>query len=750
MKSYFRIAIFSLLLILASTSVFADGMILPIEPDPDYKIRPRPVYDIIFIPPPRPTESFTVPLSVTSHKVNVEISDFAAATNVDQKFYNHENRTIEGLYIFPLPISASISGFAMDVDGKMTKGELLDAGKAKKIYEDIVRQMKDPGLLEYMGSGLFKTRIYPINARSEKRVKLAYQESLKLQGNLVRYVYPLRIDRYAKEPMKDVSIEVKIKSKTPITSVYSPTHKISVHRNGDNEATVGFESNSLVPDKDFILYYGVSKKDMSVSLLTHRPDPTEDGSFMLMIAPRVKSQEEKNPKIDVCLVMDTSGSMAGKKIDQAKNALKFCINSLKEGSNFYLANFSTEAESYKDKMIPINQDTRDGAINYINNLDAMGGTNISEALEQSLKAAQNSNSGNPSFIVFVTDGKPTAGETEVGEILKIVSKKNTDHTRLFTFGVGDNLNAQLIDELAVQNGGTSDYVAEDEDMEIKVSSLFSKLTHPVMTKVEVEFNNIEVSQVYPRKINDIFKDSNLMILGRYKSPGEARITLKGLLKDESVKLDYEMSFPRSSSENAFVSRIWATRKIGFLLEQIRKNGEDSELKDEIVKLAKKYGILTPYTSFLVLEDNKNLGPNLRDSMLQDSPSQVRLEETKSRYSLKKLSSDFEGVDAVGASREMNSMKSAGFPNSAPVYKRSTPSVLKQIDKMEVEGKTFYLINNCWVDSAIQNEDKETEIEAFSEEYFELIQKSPEIGKYLSLGKNVKVLHNGRVLKIVSN
>ena len=355
------------------TGALADGIILPIEPH-HHK------FHIIHTPPPTPAQNFTVPLSVEKHHVKVSIDNLAATTAVDQIFHNHENRTIEGLYIFPLPYQASISGFAMDIEGEMKKGELLDAKKAKKIYEDIVRQMKDPGLLEYLGKGIFKTRIYPINARSDKRVKLNYQEALKMEGNLIRYVYPLDIDKYTHEDMKDVAIEVKIKSKIPITSVYSPTHKVSVHKKNDNEATVGFEVDKLKPEKDFILYYAVSKKDLSLSFLSHRPDPSEDGTFMMMLAPRMKAQEKRKPAIDVALVMDTSGSMAGKKITQARKALKFCINSLKTGSNFYLANFSTEAESYKNSITPVNEDTRTGALEYIKNLDAMGGTNISEAL----------------------------------------------------------------------------------------------------------------------------------------------------------------------------------------------------------------------------------------------------------------------------------------------------------------------------------------------------------------------------------
>jgi Ca-activated chloride channel family protein len=743
MKYLFRSAIVVICLLMFANMAFADGMIFPV--DPEERMRPS----IIFVPPQRPTESFTVPLSVTKHHVKINISNLAATTEVDQKFYNHENRTIEGLYIFPLPVDASISGFSMDVEGKMTKGELLDSDKARKIYEDIVRQMRDPGLLEYLGKGLFKTRIYPINARSEKKVKLAYQESLKMEGNLVRYVYPLDIDRYATGPMKDVAIEGVIKSDVPITSIYSPTHKISINRKSDKEVVVGFETDSLKPEKDFVLYYAVSRKDLSVSVINHRPDPSEDGTFMLMLAPSIKAQNEKTPAIDVALVMDTSGSMAGAKFEQAQKALEFCVNSLTDDSQFFLCNFSTEASSYKPELTKINKDTRAGALNFISKLDAIGGTNISEALELSIKALNKSSSGNPKFIVFVTDGKPTAGITEADDILKEIRKLNENGIRIFSFGVGSNLNAQLIDSLAEENGGASDYVAEEEDMEIKISSLFSKLTYPVLSDVDLQFHNVEVSQVYPRKVHDVFKDSNILILGRYSKPGSALITLTGRVKDERVKIDFETDFATQENENAFVAKIWATRKIGFLLDQIRKNGADEELKNEIITLAKRYGILTPYTSFLVLEDQTPDRINLRETMAPSAAMpDAEFKSQRAKYSVDRLQSLDEGADAIGASREMNSLKMAAEPTSsyyAPV--QATKGVIKMPDIKEVAGKTFYLINGKWVDSEVKDLPVDKTVKVWSEAYFSMLKNFPPLGKFFALGERVIVKFGRMVIEI---
>jgi Ca-activated chloride channel family protein len=722
---------------------FADGMVFPVEPSE----RPKRI-NVIFVPPSRPVENFTVPLSVRQHHVKIEISNLAASTKVDQTFFNQENRTIEGLYIFPLPTGASISNFAMDIDGKMTNAELLDADKARQIYEDIVRQMRDPGLLEYLDKGLFKTRIYPINARSEKQVKIAYEEALKMEGNLIRYTYPLDIEKYAAGPMKDVAITGTIKSDIPITSIYSPTHQISIDRKSDREVVIGFETDSLHPEKDFVLYYAVSKKDLSVSAICNRPDPSEDGTFMLLIAPNIKGQQEKSPEIDVALVMDTSGSMAGEKFRQAQKALRFCINSLSESSNFYLCNFSTEANSYKSSITPLNKDTRQGALNHINGLEAIGGTNISEALEMSIKALNRSDSKNPKFILFVTDGKPTAGTTDPDSIIKDVKKLNDKNIRIFSFGVGDSLNATLLDNLADENGGVSEYIGENEDMEIKISSLFSKLTHPVLTDVGLQFHNIEVNQIYPRKTHDVFKDSNITVLGRYSKPGAARITLTGRLKDERIKLDYETDFPRIQNENGFIPKIWATRKIGFLLEQIRKNGSNEELKNEIIQLAKRHGILTPYTSFLVLEDKSVDRINLQRTMAPQGISNDSFAMESKKYSVDRLQALDEGSDAIGASKEMNRMKLAASPATTRISpSNSGSSSLKMPETKEVGEKTFYYIDGKWIDSMVKDQKSDKKIKTWSDEYFAIMAKNPDLGKFFSLGESVVVSHKGKVIEI---
>ncbi|MBF0544109.1 MAG: VWA domain-containing protein [Candidatus Riflebacteria bacterium] len=751
--SKFKILLFSFLLI--STAAFSDGMIFPIHPDYPERMQ-------IIFRPRTVEENFTVPLTVNKHHVKIEINDTAAQTQVDQVFFNNEPRVIEGLYIFPLPIGASISGFSMDIEGKLTKGELLEADKARKIYEDIVRQMRDPGLLEFMGTGIFKTRIYPIEANSEKKIKLSYQETLKSEGNLIRYVYPLKIDKFSQEPMKEVMIEAKIKSKTPITSIYSPTHKIVVKKDGQFDATVSFEIEKLKPEKDFVLYYGISTKEVGVSLLANRPDSTEDGHFMLFVTPRDQSQENAIGSKSIAFVVDTSGSMAGEKINQTKKALEYCVKSLKDDDSFFLESFATEANPYKNEFLQASDAIKKGALNYIKNLEAAGGTNISEALLTAFKALEKKEEKRPSFIVFLTDGSPTAGLTEVEEILKVIKESNSKKTRIFVFGVGDTVNTSLLDRLAEETGGTSDYVSEGEDIEVKISDLFNKLTHPVMTDVSLEVKNIDVKQIYPRALSDLFKGASLTLLGRYSNSGKAQISLSGKIGENNVKMTYEAEFPESESANPFIPKLWATRKIGYLLEQIKKNGSNDELKNELISLAKRYGILTPYTSFLVLEDKTQNGPDLRRVMVPNEPSGRFYSEEKAKFDMGRFQTNGEGADAVDASREMSAMKSAAAPSQVTdslssgfsgrirnsPSKSTSNSIQKPVSK-EIDDKTFFLIEGKWIDSVVKDQTPKLKIKVYSDEYFEFLKKNPLASKFVSIGDNLILMINGEVIEISS-
>src|SRR3954470_1696268 len=216
------------------------------------------------------------PLEVTSHQVNVKIDGQVAITSIDQEFYNPNDQRLEGLYIFPVPRGAHIDKFSMEIGGKMVDAELLPADKARHLYEDIVRKMRDPALLEYAGRDMFKVRIFPIEPRSRKPIKISYTELLPNDSGAVTYLYPLSTEKFSARPIKDLSVKVEVKTAQPLASIYSPSHKVEIKRDGANRAIVGYEAKEEKPDTDFQLVFSTEAREVGLSVITHKPDG-EDG-----------------------------------------------------------------------------------------------------------------------------------------------------------------------------------------------------------------------------------------------------------------------------------------------------------------------------------------------------------------------------------------------------------------------------------------------------------------------------------------
>ena len=690
-----RLSVLFILVLLSASNVNADGIIIP-DPIPDMP-------------------HYTPQLAIKYHHVNVTIDNQYARTDIDQVFENEFHRDLEGTYIFPLPEGASISNFAMFVDEEKLEGEILEKDEARQIYEDIVRRMEDPALLEYVGRDMFKARVYPIPANGEKRIQMGYSEVITCDSGICKYLYPLDAERFSSKPLEDVTISVKIRSKQPIKAVYSPSHEIRVKRVNDYEVEVSYEETDVKPDKDFLLYYTISEKDFGINLLTYR-DVGEDGFFMLMIAPKQEIPTGEIIAKDMVFVLDTSGSMSGTKIEQAKNALKFCINGLNEEDKFDIIAFSSEINRFKGELIPVNSDNTAAAINFIDSIVASGGTNINDALLDALKLE-------PSTVVFITDGKPTVGTTDMEDILSNIGKVSKD-TRIFVFGVGYDVNTHLLDKISEQNSGISEYVRPEEDIEVKVSNFYAKIKNPILSDLTIDFGGIDVIDRYPKTLPDLFKGSQLILFGRYRGDGDAVIKLTGEIGDEEKTHTYEVYFPRIDSENTFIPRLWATRKIGYLLDEIRLNGEDQELIDEIITLSTTYGIITPYTSFLI-EIDTNL----------DRPGVMEEARHKFANTLSEKSFfAYSGSSAVDATQATQWLRD------------SEVSKPESEDVKFIGTKTFYLKEGIWMDSTYKGENT-TDIKYLSDEYFEVLGKYPELNSYFSIGREVVVCLRGTCIKV---
>jgi Ca-activated chloride channel family protein len=550
-----------------------------------------------------PAEKKVPPLAMLNHQVAITIDDQVATTHVEQTFRNHTPRALEATYVFPVPKGASVKKFTMWVNGSQVAGELVESDKARQIYTDIVRRTEDPGLLEYMGNNLLRLRVFPVPANADQKVALEFTAVAPRDGNIVEYIYPLKTDGKATRTLEKFSLQATLKAQHPIQNVYSPTHAITLNRATDREVSVRFDKDQALLDKDFLLYYAVGDQDVGLTTLTQRPIPSEPGYAMLLLSPRVELSKSQVIPRDMVMVLDTSGSMRGVKMDQAKKALKYCLSNLGEQDRFALINFATTVNKYRDGLVEASKEQLDQGNRWVDRLEATGGTAIDNALKAALEL-RSTDTGRTFTIVFFTDGCPTVGETDPQKILKNVAARNTANTRIFTFGVGDDVNATMLDQLADDTRALSTYVRPAEDIEVKVSGLFSKISHPVLANVKVTVGpNVTLQEVYPPQLPDLFAGGQVVVLARYSGQGPTAVKLTGSVGKETREFVYEMTFPeKSTQDKAFVEHLWARRKVGYLLDQIRANGEKKELVEETVALSKKYGIATPYTSYLIVPD----------------------------------------------------------------------------------------------------------------------------------------------------
>jgi len=553
-----------------------------------------------------PTDVQYEPLELESQIMEAKIDNQTAQTRIKQVFFNRYGRPIEAIYLQPIPKGAHVTDFVMEMNGKKVRGEVLEKEKARAIYTDIVRRMRDPGLIEYVDQEIFRASVFPIPPNGRQQLEITVTHLLPLDNGVVEYSWPFDAPRAIRQRGRatapgEFDVKLAITSKVPIKAVYSPTHKVRIEREGEKQAVVRLDETPGREEPIFKCYYTLSDKAVGLNALTTRPEG-EDGTFLLLISPSKFYDEAKLPPVDFTFILDTSGSMGDDdKIGAAKKALRYCLGSLRNVDAFNIIRFSTEVEPFEPNFIDANEENVKRAKVFVDGLRASGGTNIDGALAAAL--GQKPRKDRLHTILFITDGMPTVGITNVDQILTNVEKNNQQRLRVFACGVGYDVNTKLLDRVAEKTRSVAQYIRPKEDLEVSVSQLFDKISRPVLTDLRIEWGELKVRDVYPKELPDLFAGTQLTVFGRYKDGGERAITLAGKVGGEEKKFVYEAKFPtEADSEHAFIQTLWATRRVGYLLDQIRVNGESAELRDEVVQLAKKHGIVTPYTSYLVQED----------------------------------------------------------------------------------------------------------------------------------------------------
>ncbi len=692
----------------------------------------------VILPPDRQAPNAPNSLQLKRLEVAVTIRDGVATTQVDHVFYNPGGARAEGQFLFALPDGAHLDGFSMWIGGVETHAELLDAGKARTIYTEIVRRQIDPALLEYAGNGLLSARVFPIEARGEKQVRLRYTQVVELDSGLRRYSWPLRACRRDNAPIEQALFKFELQTQQDLKTCFSPSHSLEVVRKGERAAVASFEAGPLLADRNFELLYSTGGDKLGLDLLTQ--SDTDGEFFWLTLVPALAQGEVVNR--DIAFVVDTSGSMAGAKIEQARRALKFCIDHLSPGDRFNLVNFGTEANALDSAWLAADKRGRERAKTFVEGLQAIGGTNLEDALALVLGLEQRAE--RPRTLILLSDGKPTIGARDDAALLAQAAKLGK--MRVFPVGIGFEVNTLLLDKLAENSGGWRTYVAPDEDLEIKLSALFQKISSPVLAQPKLVAEGVTLLETHPKQLPDLFRGTPLHLFGRFKGSGPAKLRLEGLVNGRQVALDYSVTFPGGVKSHGFIPGLWAQRRVGYLLDQIRLHGEEAELRDEVVRLARRYAIVTPYTSHLILEDDAPVP--VVDVLRRDRPEASGVAHApRGRRVSGVMALEPAGESAQKFSRAAQDLKqSEARPQQPPPMAEMEAQPPRH---QLVAGRAFYLRGEVWVDSNLENvrTDKRLTLTYASAAYFAFMERHPETRAILALGERVSFFHDGTIVTV---
>ncbi len=558
---------------LGGSLAYADGIILPETASPDY-------------------------LVVRYHQVTVNINNGHAVTRVEQAFYNPNPFPVSGRYLFPMPPEAIISRFQATLDRQPQAVTHQDSTATNAALYDMVAQRHDPSLLQYAD---WESLAFDLNMPpgSSRQMSLEYEEALAPSGGLYRYRYVLSTERYSSLPLEEVSLTVNLYSPDGLSSLYSPTHEITTEWSEPGRARVSWQAQNVNPSEDFELFFAPAEGGFGGGLLTGQRD--EQNHLLFLFAPEAEQVSSSAIPKDIVFVFDRSGSMEGEKIRQARNALRFILNQLDQTDRFSIVGFDQQLSLFAPTLQPVGRQNLSDAHHFVERLTADGSTDLEAALQAGLKILADSEGRDAtSMVIFLTDGLPTAGVTDEGAIARLVAEANTRQAaRLHIFGVGYDVNTHLLDRLASDNSGSVTYVQPGENLELVLTDFYKQIAHPVLTDVTVEFEGLAVSDIYPRQMPDMFRGSSLLLTGRYRATAPTvTVRVRGQAAGQPRSYVYHFELAQTGNHD-FVPRLWATRRVGELLDRVRVEGESPALVDEVRELGLGYGLVTPYTTFAI-------------------------------------------------------------------------------------------------------------------------------------------------------
>ncbi len=679
-----------------------------------------------------------------SSDVRVELADRVLRYEITETFMNRGSRVGEADFMFPLPKGAAFQDLKLSINGELVAGETMSADRARQIYEEIVRRQRDPALLEWMGYGLLRARIFPIAPGEQKKVVVRFQTVASREGDALRIDYFRGVRTSQREtnqqPEGRVSFVLIYPNDPMYGRAYSPTHSIdegpySADTYGDRSFVSNYRGSTRRAEirdarGEITLLVPVRRSiAAAISVLANAPG-NDDGFALITLSPPA-IQPRAVPR-DLTFVLDVSGSMSGEKIEQARAAGKQILRSLSPMDRFRLIDFSSDVRTFRDNFSTASRENIRAAERYLDDLDAQGSTNIAGALDEALSSPIQS--GRLPIVLFLTDGQPTVGERDASVIASNVAKQR-EARRLFTFGVGADLNVSLIEQLAIEGRGTASFVRPDESVERAVGIVASRLTSPLVTDVRIHADGVRLRKMHPSGAMDIFAGEDLVILSRYEGSGNAFVRFDGQTTNGPVSWSTRVYFPERSRENPFVARLWATQRVGYLSAEKRKHGGSQEINDEIRDLGERFGIPTEFSSYLVVEPGMNRRRDMGAGGVQLNGVVTRATASPSAPAVQ-----FEAAKSAAAQRSATSIAAA----DAAVGTRDDASVRR------AGTVTFVLRDSVWTDVRYKKSGTVLQVKPFSDAYFKLLEMVPELREPFSVGERVIVAGRSMAIELTAS
>lgn len=683
--------------------------------------------------------------------VLAELGERVVRYEISETFVNHGPGLGEADYLLPLPRNAAFRELRLFINGEPVAGEVMGADQARAIYEEIVRTQRDPALVEWMGHGLLRARIFPIAPGERKEVLVRFDAITEREGDALRVDY-FRGRRGQARPVPTPRLlgnggvvadddgreswegeSFRLRYPASMGRAYSPTHRVTIRDDGRFRIADlrgdGAQVTALVPVP--------RANGAAVSAISHAS--RGERHVLLTIAPPART----GPAIprDITLVLDVSGSMRGEKMEQARAAGEQLLRGLGEQDRFRLIAFSSDVRTFREDYSAATRANVNAGVDYLRRLNAMGGTNVEEALLEALRGG--TSDARLPLILFLTDGMPTVGETRADVLAELVAERRRGR-RVFTFGVGADVNVALLEQLAMDGRGTAHFVRSTESIEHAVSVVASRLSEPLLTDVRIEAEGVRIRDAYPRLPVDIFAGQDLVLLARYEGSGRSTVRVTGRAAGRAVSFQTGVTFPANERRNDFVPRLWATRRIGHLIAERRRSSDARELNEEIRRLALRYGLPSDVSSYLVLEPGME-----RPMVAQGATRRGRETDLSGR-----------GVAGAGAPPAVPSSQlqlsevvvtgvttaTAAFESGRAAAAQRDATSLAATDetaagRRTVGNRVFALHDSTWVQVSpvSQSSNRSTlRIKPFSGAYFQIMDAIPELRPIFALGERLLV------------